>query len=351
MNRIIAVFGVLIALLAISEYWILRVREEDRTQRSALRPLVDPGAEIVPERVRTIRIHQGGNPQEWTYQKQGSHWRFPGHFDAYVRADRIDFILRSILQSLGTFVSADTDDLHHYGLAIDRVLTVTLLDAQGAQLLEVQVGEGVTGAASGESYLRKSSVDTILHWHANPRHALDPGNPPMIDPLVLPKALARPSLSSIRFETGRAGAVTTLRRVEILASGDDPAALLAQRSEPAFAWLATVDGREDTCLNVGVSAYSSFLSRLRYHRVHDPRKGGYGFVDGRRIELIGDDGEVDVLDIGGAASKQTVYLRNRSAGMVFSIDRSGADLLFPEVEYLFEPLPEPSPYQTRQVGR
>ncbi len=347
MNRIIAAFVVLVALLAASEYWILRAREEDRSLRSALRPLVDPGAEIVPERVRTIRIHHGGNPQEWTYHKQGSHWRFPGHFDAYVRADRIDFILRSILQSLGTFVSAETEDFHRYGLAVDQALTVTLLDAQGVQLIEVQVGEGVTGAASGESYLRKSSVDTVLHWHANPRHALDPGNPPMIDPLVLPKALARPSLSSIRFETGFPGAVARLQRVEVSASGDDPAALLAQRSEPTFVWLATVDGREDTCLNAGVYAYSSFLSRLRYHRVHDPRKGGYGFVDGRQIELIADDGKVDVLDIGGAASKQTVYLRNQSAGMVFSIDRSGADLLFPKAEYLFEPLPEPSPYGNR----
>lgn len=347
MNRVIVAFSFLIALLAASEYWFLRAREEDRNLRSALRPLVDPGADIVPERVRAIRIHQGGNPQEWTYQKQGSHWRFPGHFDAYVRTDRIDFILRIILQSLGTFVSAEAQDRHRYGLSVDQALTVTLLDAQGIQLIEVQVGEGVTGAASAESYLRKSSVDTILHWHANPRHALDPGNPPMIDPLVLPKALARPSLASIRFETGHPGAVTGLRRVEVPASGDDPAALLAQRSEPAFLWLATVDGREDTCLSAGVSAYSSFLSRLRYHRVHDPRKGGYGFVNGRQIELITDDGEIDVLDIGGAASKQTVYLRNQSAGMVFSIDRSGAELLFPRAEYLFGPLPQPSPYDNR----
>lgn len=347
MNRIIVAFGFLIALLAASEYWILHAREEDRSLRSALRPLVDPGADIVPERVRAIRIHQGGNPQEWTYQKLGNHWRFPGHFDAYVRADRIDFILRAILQSLGTFVSAEAQDRHRYGLSVDQALTVTLLDAQGIELIEVQVGEGVTGAASAESYLAKSSVDTILHWHANPRHALDPGNPPMIDPLVLPKALARPSLSSIRFETGLPGAVTGLRRVESPASGDDPAALLAQRSEPTFVWLATVDGREDTCLNAGVSAYSSFLSRLRYHRVHDPRKGGYGFVDGRQLELVADDGEVDVLDIGGAASKQTVYLRNRSAGMVFSIDRWGVELLFPRAEYLFEPLPQPSPYDNR----
>ena len=135
--------------------------------------------------------------------------------------------------------------------------------------------------------------------------------------------------------------------MEILADRDDPAALLAQRSEPTFAWLATVHGREDTCLNAGVFAYSSFLSRLRYHRVHDPRKGGYGFVDGRQLELVADDGKVDVLDVGGAASKQTIYLRNRSAGMLFSIDRSGADLLFPKAEYLFEPLREPSPYESR----
>ena len=156
---------------------------------------------------------------------------------------------------------------------------------------------------------------------------------------MLPTALARP-LSSVRFETGGSESVTTLRRVEVAANGEDPRALLAQRT----VWLATVDGREDTCLNAGVSAYSSFLSRLRYRRVHDPRKGGYGFVDGRQIELIADDGAVDVLDIGGAASKQTVYLRNRSARMVFSIDRSAADLLFPKEQYLFEPLPEPSPY-------
>lgn len=350
MKRIITAFTVLIALLAVSEYWIQHARQEDRNQRSALRPLVDASAEIIPERVRAIRIHADGRPQDWTYVKKGSYWRFPGHFDAYVRADRIDFLLRSILQSLGTFLTTESEDPRRYGLEPSQTVTVKLLDAQGSQLLEVQLGGGVTGAASGESYIRKSSADTILHWHANPRHALDPGNPPMIDPLVLPRALARSSLSSIRFESGATGAdtptqaVTMLRRVDVAADGDDPVALLTRRSNPTIAWLATVDGREDTCLNAGVSAYSSFVSSLRYRRVHDPSKGGYGFVDGRRLELTADDGEVDVLEIGGPASKHTVYVRNRTAGMVFSVDQSGTDLLFPKAEYLFESLPDPSPY-------
>ena len=350
MKRIITVFAVLIALLAVSEYWIQHARQEERRLRSTLRPLIDASAEIVPERVRAIRIHAGGSPQEWTYVKKASYWRFPGHFDAYVRADRVEFLLRAILQSMGTFLTTESEDLRPYGLAPPQRVTVSLLDAQGPRLLEVQLGKGVTGAASGESYIRKSSADTILHWHANPLHALDPGNPPMIDPVVLPKALARSSLSSIKFENGvsstgeAASAVTMLRRVEVAADGDNPAALLARRSNPTIAWLATVDGREDTCLNTGVSAYSSFLSSLRYRRVHDPNKGGYGFVDGRRLALIADDGEVDVLEIGSSASRQTVYVRNRTAGMVFSVDQSAVDLLFPKAEFLFEPLPDPSPY-------
>ena len=37
MKRIITAFTVLIALLAVSEYWIQHARQEDRNQRSALR--------------------------------------------------------------------------------------------------------------------------------------------------------------------------------------------------------------------------------------------------------------------------------------------------------------------------
>jgi hypothetical protein len=343
-NRIIVALSVVIALLALTEYGVQRAREHDRTQRSLLRPLMNPAAEVVPERVRTIRIHRGGNPQVWTYQKQGNHWRFPGHFNAYVRTDRIDFLLRSMLQTQGTLVGTQVENLSRYGLTDDRAVSVTLLDARNVPLIEVQVGSGVTGAASNEAYVRKSSVDSVLYWHANPLHALDGGNPPMIDPLVLPQALARSSMSSIRFNSGPSGSVTLLRRVEVAANTNDPKALLAQRSDPTIVWLATANGREDTCLNTNVSAYSSFLTRLRFHRVHDPSKGGYGFVDGRRLEIVDDDGTTDMLDVGGAASKQTVYLRNGSAGMVFSVHRSSADLLFPKAEYLFDPLPEPSPY-------
>ena len=346
MNRIIATLSVLVALLVATDYWIHHARERERSERSLLRPLVEAAAEVVPERVRSIRIHHAANPLEWTYEKQGGHWRFPGHFDAYVKAERIDFLLRALLQTLGTVVSAEAQGLHRFGLAADQALQIALLDAQGRQLLEVQVGNGVTGAAAGEAYIKKSSVDTILHWHANPRHALDAGNPPMIDPLVLPQVLAPTAVSSIRFISGSPGSVTALRRLDE-EPAQSPQALMAQHLEPTTVWLATFDGREDTCLNANVFAYSSFLTRVQYLRVHDPRQGGYGFVDGRRLEIVDEDGAVDVLDVGGAASKQTVYLRNRTAGMVFSIDRSKADLLFPTARLLLEPLPETSPYDSR----
>ena len=339
MNRIIAGFALLIAVLAAAEFWINRERHHQRTQRSLLRPLVPASAEVVPERVRAIQIHRGGNPQVWTYEKRGPHWRFPGSYGAYVKADRVDFLLRSMLQALGTFVSAG-GDLHRYGLTAERALEITLLDADGTSLLQLSVGDGVAGAGAGEAYVKKASADTVLHWHANPRHALDAGNPPMIDPLVLPQALARRSIAAIRFAGG--GALSQLRRVQVPVSPEkSPAAMLAS---PSFAWLATVNGREDTCLSEGVSAYSSFLARLRYRRVHDPRQGGYGFTAGRGLELEDEEGVVDALDVGGAASNETVYLRNRSAGMVYSVDGAEAALLFPRPEYLLQSLPDPSPY-------
>ena len=343
MNRIIAGLVLLIALLAAAEFWILHRRESARVERSLLRPLLHARAEVVPERVRAIQIHRGGESQVWTYEKQGRHWRFPGSFDAYVRADRVDFMLRSILQTLGTFVS-DDEGLHRYGLTADEALRIALFGAADEPLLELWVGDGVAGAAAAEVYVKKTAVDTVLHWHANPRHALDAGNPPMIDPLVLPQALARQPIAVIRFEGGGDPAVRSLRRIEVPTSQEGTAAALPPLAGSTFAWLATVDGREDTCLNQSVSAYSSFLTRLRYRRVHDPRQGGYGFADGRRLELEDEEGVVDVLEVGGAASKETVYLRNEAAGMVYSVDRARAELLFPKAEYLLGPLPEPSPY-------
>ena len=322
----------LLSLLVAADHLLQQHREIRRRSGGTLRPFAD----LPVERVQSFQVRPGPSSRTWTYVQRDSTWRYPDYFEAFVQSARVDQLLGSLLQSLGTVVAAEPENRAHFGLLPEQAVAIDLQDASGALLLKVLVGRGAPGLDAGEAYVRKADSDTLFHLHANPRLVLGGGDPPMLDPHVLPRALKRRSIVRINFEHG--STLQALRRVETFPAGPP----LPGRP---YAWLAALSGREDTCLNASAFAYTSFLTRLRYEELHDPRHSeAFEEISGR-LELVYEDGAVDVLEVGGRNRQGHAFLRHRTTGQVLTITAPKAELLFPTRFVLLDTLPQPSPYK------
>ena len=351
MRRQLAILAVLVAVLVFADGYLRGVARSNRLEASLLMPLVDPRAEVVPERIRTIVVQQGSRPQSWTYELRGRSWRYPAYFNAHVRGDRIDLLLRSLLQSAGTKVSDEAADHGHFGLTSESALRVGLSDGSGVRLLDVWVGRGAPGPRAGESYVRLAGDDAVVHLHANPSHALAGGwrAAPILDPYVLPRSLVRRAVTRLNFITAGHGVPESLWRVAVAPDTSRP--YVPRPGGPEYRWLAGAsEGGQDSCRTENVYAYTAFLRRLRYDELHD-LKGDYGFAADRRLELIDEEGVVNVLEVGRQNADGGLFLRNLSAGIVCTISPDKATLLFPLLqEALIDSLDRPSPYELAEPG-
>ena len=351
MNRrfLLPMLALLLVALVTADHLSRRQRDQQRALASAVRPLLAGHLEVVPDRVRQIQLQLGARPQTWTYVREGQSWRYPAYFNAFAQVDRIDYLLRCLLEGVGTIVSGEADNATR-GLANDQALKVRLLDGGKHLLLESWIGRGIPDQRSGESYLKRAADDTVFHWHANPRHALDGGNPPIIDRLVLPKALGRKALVAISIST--AGNVSlALRREDLPIEIREDGMPMPPVPGSSHLWLATFeDGSTDTCRIENVYAYTSFLKSLAFERLNDPAimrdpmwGDGLGAADLSAIELTDEEGVVDLLTLKLAEGGEAL-LYSSSTRLLYTIDAAKAALLIPTREgLLVDSLPEPSP--------
>ncbi|MFH1570880.1 MAG: DUF4340 domain-containing protein, partial [Gemmatimonadota bacterium] len=197
--RPLAGLAVLVLALGLANTGLDHRRAARRQLTAALRPVVDPRRDVVPDRVRGLRLSPPGSAADWEYRREGGVWRYPALHGAYAAGDRVDQLLGGLLGAAGTVVSTDPDDFAGYGLSPQQAVRVGLEDGAGTSLLEVLLGRPAPDDRGGEAYVRVAGSDTVLHLHANPRLVLAGGAPPMLDPGVLPRGLERRPLVEIRF--------------------------------------------------------------------------------------------------------------------------------------------------------
>jgi len=346
--RTLAALAAVVVLLAGLDTYLRQRRAAERALTAVLRPLVDPARDVVPERVRRLRLQAAGAraarapARAWVYEWDGRAWRLPDLHGAYAAPENVDFLLRGLLQSLGTVVATDPGVVARYGLQTDRAPRVVLEGGSGQVLLDVLLGRAAPDQRGAEAYVRRAGSDTVLHLHANPARALA-GNPPLLDTRVLPRALARRALVEVTFRGPAAGDLVRLRRVDVPA---DPAAPGPPLPGAAHAWVLTHAGRQDTCEAASAGAYLAYLARLQAVAVLPPN-GDYAFAAGSRLTLVDEEGTADRLDVGGRVDGDRGYLRHTGAGVTFAVEAGALDLLFPAPRLLLEPLPEPSPFAAR----
>ena len=348
-RRLLPILTLVLVALAATDHFSRGNRDRQRSVASHLRPLLDDRLEIVPDRVRRIQLQLGTRPQTWTYIREGRSWRYPAYFNAFARGDRIDHLLRSLLEGVGTVVDGGGSNHVARGLGHDRALKVNLFDGDGRVLLASWIGRGIPGVRSTESYIRRAGDDTVFHWHANPRHALDGGDPPIIDRLVLPKALARKPFAAISIN-GVSGGSVALHREDLPIEIRDDGIPMPRAPGSTHVWLASFDGGPaDTCRIENVHAYTSFLRRLSFARLNDPaiveqQKTADGIST---IELTDEDGVIDLLRLIPVDGGERL-LYNGSTRLLSTIDGARAALLIPTREALLDSLPKPSPYRLAQ---
>jgi hypothetical protein len=332
MSRILIALGTILALLVLSETALRQSQRQAREEASALRLLGPlPIAEV-------SQIEIGAGTRTWRYVLRDSTWRYPAYHQAFVLDQRIDHILKSLLQTPTTFVSAEPGDLPHYGLGPGSPRLI-LFDAQSRPLLSVIQGRGAPGPRAGESYVKRVGADTIFHLHAHPIHALDARDPPMLDRRVLPKALPRKALQQITFAGDSDYPLLSLRRqfeeIALPTSGMPPLG-------PTYEWIGVFTDGEKTCVAPSVYAYTDYLKRLTWTALHDPAQTD-AFASPRLLYLEYEDGIIDTLALGDA-NQNGHYLRLHTTNHTLTITPEKADLLFPITSALLDTLPYPTPY-------
>jgi len=343
MNRILIAAVVLLVVLSVTDRTMEHRRQSLLTLSSSFRSLVDP-PRVTGDDVHRIDVGTGLQMARWQYVREDGLWRYPGHHNAMVQEDRIDRLLKGVLEAKGTVVASTPSQSVHLGVGQEQALRLTLRDAGGGVLQEVMVGTPVPGRGNDEAYARLAASDTTLHLHANPRLAI--GEPatagvPMVDPHVLPKALARKAVTEITFQHAAGYPVRSMVRVQLeQKEGTRP----GLPEGPTVEWRYATGSGEGVCNTSRGFGYVSFLSRLRYAALHDPEQGGrYGF-GGQAVHLIDEEGIVDTLDVGGVDAAGNTYVRNRSAWQVCTVTPPKARLLFPPESTLTDTTRGESPF-------
>ncbi|MDA0334306.1 MAG: hypothetical protein O2782_03990 [bacterium] len=327
-------------LLGGLDFWVRHERTAQRLADSRLQALVDPAQQIVPERVRVVRVGFPG-AGEFRYELQNGTWRFPAYFNAYVYGDRMQAFLGSIVSATGTRATQDANAHDELGVADHQAVRVILEDGSTA-LVEVRLGPGIPGPDGEESYARRAGSELALHLHAHPAQLLGDARPPLLDPHLLPRDGSRRAPTQVRIVTGEKSYL--LRRV--LAPWPEDAPPIPTDERDRYRWVLQRDTRIDTCDNNSVYMWLSWLRSVRFAQLVDPGDQGYGLGSTGTVELTDEADTTDRLLIGRAGSSGDSYVGNQSANLVAVMPSLRARWLLPPPGVLLDPLPDPSPYES-----
>lgn len=342
MARLLAVLAGLFAVLFLAEDYLRERQIAQRELYGSLRSLAQIDLnDVVQIGVRAV------DGRTWRYVRVDSSWRYPDYYEAFAQPKRIEHVLKSLLHTPASVVSVEAGDLVHYGL-MPTSPVLELVDETGTPLLTARLGRGAPDMRAGEAYIQLVNFDTIYHLHANPAHAFDSADPPMIDRRVRPRALGQKTISHIRFAGAPGFAFAPDYPVRMLvremSAPATPNVPGAPPGGPTYVWRGVFADGERECVVGSVFAYVGFLERLSWDALRDARESAAAFSAVRSIYLADEDGRTDTLDV-GAATADGQLVRYRTTGQVFSISSAKAELLFPVEKVLLDTLPQPNVYE------
>lgn len=339
MKRWLGILLLALVVLGGLDTWIRYERDARRDADGALRPLLDPALEVVPDRVRVVRLQVAQS--EWRYERVGDTWRFPAYFSAYVHGDRLNALLGTILGAVGTRAGNDADRHDAFGVAEHQALRVLLEDSSGP-LAAILLGRGVPGPAAEESYARLAGDDLVLHLHANPQRLLGNARPPLLDPHLLPRDQPRRAITQVRV-AGADGSYDLQRVLAPLPEGAPP---MPMDERDRYRWVLQREARIDTCDDNSVYTWLSWVRSVRFLRLVDPAAPDYELASSGLLQWTDEEGTSDRLAIGRTAGNGEIYVANEAAGLVTVMPTLRARWLLPPAELLLQPLTDPTPFES-----
>lgn len=340
MTKLILTAALLLILLIGAEYLLDSSRENHRQITQTVRSL--PGnEEQKADAIRAFSIQIADTT--WQYAKTDGNWHYPQYQNVLGLNDRIKRFLEGVVESRGTVVAFDRTQAQHYGFNLPTTLAISLTDSTASWIQNIQIGRSLPGRDANESFMAVTDRDTLFHMHTDPRQLLswerEPNRPPLIDPKVVPSALARRAIKQIVFTSGP---VSNLERIEV---EPEDSTKTRPQDGPIYEWYGQINGKRQKVVNGSVYAYLSFINRLKYDDLH-PKSADQNF-DKSAVILIDDDQIADTLQIGGKTPIGHTYVQHRTTGQILSVSEIKANLLFPTATVL-DTLPKPSPYDKAQ---
>ena len=348
MRRVLA----LLALLLVGAGWLnARLERADAARRLASAKIERFLAPALAEgtRVAALTLRGPGGAPSFVYARTGGRWRCVSAFQAPCDDATLEGLVLGLLRAQSVVRSRDAASLPDYGLG-EQALHITLHGAgifkqpDKDVLCELRVGasSSLAGAArAGRCFATRGDSTEVHELDLDLRSPLERdltrGFPPLLELRLVPAGFLRAGarIERILLEPVGAPAYELVRREHDPASAPDPGAIPPD-------WSVLGPEGEARCPAPRAEAISVFLLAAPYRGLDDARKAAELGLDAPRMRItaLPSTGDPLVLHVGGPAPAGGVWVWNRSAGLLCSVDDEVAALLTPALPALVAPPPE-----------
>jgi len=331
-GRLLACFVVLWAL----DVSLERRRDSRRLADSTFHALAGEGAPSLGE-VGKMELRLPGSDESWAYVRRPDGWHLPAYREAFALGEPLDGLARALLEGRGTVVGPMPGQAAHFGFEPGRILEARLYDTSDRLLLEARAGATVPGQRSDECYLSVAGGESIFQWSPNAwTYVGTPGNPPFLDPRVIPAALGRHVPLKAVVGGSAAGAVLEIVRKEAPPERlprDHPLSPL----DP-FEWYAITAGGTKRLGDRAVYEYLHTIASLTFDGLLGDLRGHEHLFSepGLTLTLEYDDGAKDTLSLGARDPRGFRWLLNATTGQVFAVREEKAGSLTPDLVALLQ---------------
>ncbi len=296
---------------------------------------------------------------EVLYVRDNNNWRMPQYRNAFALGEKLNGILRDVLNSDGIKIVTPVD--RDYGFNGNGI-RFRFYSGGKTPALEIECGKEIPGYGRSDSYIRIYGKPQIYHINGNPVARLGARNnlPPLVDPRVIPRAVTGSArLARIEFEPGWLGPFRGIMRKEKVLDASNPdMKRLIDTGVRIHEWFAFSEKSETRLDEKSAAEFAGFIENLAFNRI--PRleeiDGKAAGLSGKKLRLGYESEDRSgaltsteyILEILSSDGKGNRHIFFSGTGLVSSITERDAERLLPDFETLLRP-PAPPPVPKNQL--
>jgi hypothetical protein len=325
--------GVLLGLAVGLFAWDRALLDDERAARETANRI----GRLIPREAREglevggLTLQSGAGAAHAYALGDDGNWRCTSLHDALCEKDRIDQLLRELLEAEGVVQAADRPREREFGFGQDATWTLGV-HARGAAApaFTVEIGGAMPDPARCFARLAprpqvwEIDVDLRKYFDLPPGYTL----PPLVDPRVVPRAWLTASKRLDRIAVRGPGVDYALQVRERQVSEDD-----LKRGVRPYQWFLIEKDRETACPDLVAAQYTSYLFQVPFTTVADaaqvPQRGGT-MEPAATVSFIPEEGEPLEIRVGAPAGNGFGYLFCTFSGSLIEVRAELVNLMFPE---------------------